>query len=87
MRTHHLLIAAAAYLLIAAAACLHWPVFDVAAAVMLAVPFVLALGIVFIIIRRISKKLGGITGDVIGFGVEMAQWIYLASACIAFRLI
>ena len=87
VRTHHLLISAAVYLLIAAVACLRWPVFDVTAAVMLAAPFVLALGIVFIIIRRISKKLGGITGDVIGFGVEMAQWIYLAGACIAFRFI
>jgi len=40
-------------------------------------PFVLAISIVWLYIHQISKKIGGITGDIIGFSIEVTQLAYL----------
>ncbi len=86
VRTHHIIVAAAAYVLIAAA-CFYWAVLSAEQAALLAAAYTLAVGVTFVIIHRIAKSLCGITGDVIGLGIETAQWIYLACACIAFGII
>ncbi|MCT4598447.1 MAG: adenosylcobinamide-GDP ribazoletransferase [Vallitalea sp.] len=43
--------------------------------------------IIGIVTYRINKKLGGITGDVIGMTIELSQVIYLLSAYLVYALI
>jgi adenosylcobinamide-GDP ribazoletransferase len=50
------------------------------------IPFAISLAVTIIFTRRISRKLGGITGDVIGFGIELSQLVYLLCGCLLLRL-
>ena len=44
--------------------------------------FVLAAGLVLLIVSRFSRRIGGITGDIVGFSVEASQLIYLLAAAV-----
>ena len=85
----HGMIAVAIYLAIAAADSTGWQFasFDVVGFVACVLPYVLALALCALFWHSISKKLGGITGDVIGFCIEAAQWLYLFFCCVAYKLV
>jgi len=42
--------------------------------------FVMAAGISLLMIRRFSKRIGGVTGDIVGFSIEATQFIFLLLA-------
>lgn len=52
----------------------------------LCIPFAVSLAVTTGLTSGISRKLGGITGDVIGFGVELSQLLYLLCGCLLLRL-
>lgn len=60
--------------------------FSVQRMLTLCIPFVVSLAVTTGLTSGISRKLGGITGDVIGFGVELSQLIYLLCGCLLLRL-
>jgi adenosylcobinamide-GDP ribazoletransferase len=47
------------------------------------VSFLAALLVTVLVVKRFAKKLGGVTGDVIGFSVEFSQLVFLLFSCIA----
>lgn len=51
------------------------------------VPAVLSLAVTVFWVSRISGKLGGITGDVSGFSIEISQTIYLLLSYITIKLL
>ncbi len=53
----------------------------------LCLPLVAALGVTAGVAAGIAKKLGGITGDVVGFGIELSQLVYLLGAALLLRLV
>ena len=89
VRTWHVIGAVMLYLVIAAAASTDFAAMslDVRRLAVLAVPYALAMALWMIIGYGISRRLGGITGDVIGFGIETSQWIFLLLGCVAEALI
>ncbi len=82
VKTVHVVWATAAFVAIAAGFCLRqglqgWTLLMGFVAALLAALLVTALTV-----WRFSKKLGGITGDVIGFSVEFSQLVFLLFSCI-----
>jgi cobalamin synthase len=55
-------------------------------AVLMAV-FAVALGAVALIVKRFSRRIGGVTGDIIGFSVEASQLFYLLLLGAAMQLL
>lgn len=49
--------------------------------------FVLAAGVSLLIVSRFMRRIGGITGDIVGFSVEASQFIYLVTAALLHGLI
>jgi adenosylcobinamide-GDP ribazoletransferase len=41
------------------------------------IPLIIAVSLTALLVKRMSGKIGGITGDVIGFSVEVSQVLYL----------
>ncbi len=79
----HVAWAVAAFTAIAAALCLRH---GIQGAPMLAgyvSALLAALLVTALIVNRFAKKLGGVTGDVIGFSVELSQLVFLLFSCIA----
>jgi len=70
--------------LVAACALAGW--LPAARAAWLAGALVLAAGIAALAVRGVAAKLGGVTGDVIGFGIETAQLAFLLAGCLCARL-
>lgn len=52
----------------------------------LAVPYVLSVGTVVFAAAGMAKKLGGMTGDSIGFCIETAQLVYLLVSCVIMKV-
>lgn len=44
--------------------------------------FALAAGTTLLVVSRFSRRIGGITGDIVGFSVEASQLIYLLAAAV-----
>ena len=44
--------------------------------------FVLAAGVTLLIVSRFARRIGGITGDIVGFSMETSQFIYLLAAAL-----
>ena len=44
--------------------------------------FLLAAGVTLLVVSRFSRRIDGITGDIVGFSVEAAQLIYLLVAAL-----
>jgi adenosylcobinamide-GDP ribazoletransferase len=49
--------------------------------------FAVALGVVALIVKRFSRQIGGVTGDIIGFSVEASQLFYLLLLGAAMQLL
>ncbi len=49
--------------------------------------FALAAGVTLLIVSRFSRRIGGITGDIVGFSVEASQLIFLLAAAVLHGLI
>lgn len=83
VKTSYVATAAGVFLAAAAAAFLlipgmgGWPLFGGIAAAFAAAQLVIAL-----VVKGMAKRLGGITGDVIGFAVETSQLVFLLGGCI-----
>ena len=79
VKTVHVIIAMAVYVAAVGLVCTAFLTapFDTAYAAVLCVPYVLALAAVTLTAAGMSRKLGGITGDNIGFGIEACSLIYL----------
>jgi cobalamin synthase len=45
--------------------------------------FLLAAGLTLLIVRRFAKRIGGVTGDIVGFSVETSQLVFLIFAASA----
>ena len=45
--------------------------------------FLLAAGLTLLIVRRFAKRIGGVTGDIVGFSVEASQLVFLILAASA----
>jgi len=88
VRWGHITLAAATYLALAALLSVDFAAaaFSVKRLVVLCVPYVVALTTVTLVTHGISRKLGGITGDVIGFDIELSQVVYLLCGCLLLRL-
>jgi cobalamin synthase len=39
--------------------------------------WVLAAVLILLIVRRFAKRIGGVTGDIVGFSIEAAQLVFL----------
>ena len=87
-RTIHVIAALAAYLVIAWLFCFNFSsmAIDIRDAAALLLPYIISLAVVTIIVGRMSKKLAGITGDVIGFSIEATQFVYLLVSCVIIGL-
>lgn len=70
----HVLVSSAAYAVLAYAVVRELRVVHACIALL---PFVCSLLITWVFVRRMSKKIGGVTGDLIGYSVEVSQLIYL----------
>lgn len=75
-KSKHVIFAAALTLISAAA--LYFISANATASILIIIAFTASMLSVFFISRSISHKLGGITGDVIGFAVETSSLIYVA---------
>lgn len=73
-RWWHVIISLAAYGVLAYAVVAEM---SVAYACITLLPFVCSLLITWVFVHRMSKKIGGVTGDLIGYSVEVSQLIYL----------
>ena len=65
-------------LTVISAAALYFISANAAASIIVIIAFAVSMLSVFFISRSISRKLGGITGDVIGFVIETSSLIYVA---------
>jgi len=88
VRWGHVLLSAAAYLALAALLCADFAAvaFSFKQRIVLCAPFAAALVAVPLVTAGISRRLGGVTGDVIGFDVELAQLVYLLCGCVMLRV-
>ena len=88
VRWGHIVLAAAIYVALAALLSIDFSaaVFLPKRFVVLCVPFGAALTVTWLVARGISRKLNGITGDVIGFAIELSQVVYLLCGCLLLRL-
>ena len=88
VKTVHVVISVILYALIAALLSCNFALgaFSAGRMLVLCIPFLVSLAVSAAITRGISRKLGGITGDVIGFGVELSQLLYLLCGCLLLRL-
>ena len=80
----HIAVAMLVYVIAAWLGCLRFGVFFFSAeyAMIIFAPYVFSLAVVILVMRGMAAKLGGITGDVIGFGIETTQLVYLLSAAV-----
>jgi len=49
--------------------------------------FVLAAGLTLLVVSRFAKRIGGVTGDIVGFSVEASQLVFLVLAASAQALL
>lgn len=72
--TAHVMIAAVLFMAVSSLSLLFeaWPVFA-----WLIVSFGMAVLVTVVTVKRLAKKLDGVTGDVIGFSIELSQLIFL----------
>ncbi|MDD5017330.1 MAG: adenosylcobinamide-GDP ribazoletransferase [Eubacteriales bacterium] len=82
--TGHVIVSVTAYIIIAGLFCVDFSAmaFDIGYAAALFIPFLVSLGTIALVAAGMSKKLGGITGDIIGFSIESAQLMYLFLFCV-----
>ena len=83
MKTVHVAWAVAAFTAIAAALCLRHGIQGMPMLAGYVAALLAALLVTALIVNRFAKKLGGVTGDVIGFSVELSQLVFLLFSCIA----
>lgn len=83
VKTVHVVWAAAAFAAVAAGLCLWQGLQGWTLLAGYAASFLAALLVTVLIAGRMAKKLCGITGDVIGFSVELSQLVFLLFSCIA----
>jgi adenosylcobinamide-GDP ribazoletransferase len=89
VKTGHIAMSAAVYIALSALLSFDFPAaaFYIRRALALLVPFILSLAAAALGTRGISRKLGGVTGDVIGFNIEFAQLLHLFCGCVLLRLL
>jgi adenosylcobinamide-GDP ribazoletransferase len=82
VKTIHIIFAAVLFAAVAAAASVDYgqAAFDGVRFAVLMGAFAAGAGITLLIVRRFSKRIGGITGDIIGFSIETSQLIFLLLA-------
>lgn len=88
VKTVHVMISVILYGLLAALLSCDFAVgaFSIQRMLVLCIPFAASLAVTTAVTRGISRKLGGITGDVIGYCVEASQLLYLLCGCLLLRL-
>jgi adenosylcobinamide-GDP ribazoletransferase len=88
VKAGHIVLSAAIYIVLAAALCFDFctAAFSVRRMLVLCIPFIVSLAAAALVARGIARKLGGVTGDVIGFDIELSQLVYLLCGCLLPRL-
>lgn len=88
VRWGHIALSAAIYIALAALLSMDFTssAFSLKLFIDLCAPFAVSLTVVSLVTRGISRRLTGITGDVIGFDIEFSQLIYLLGGCLLLRL-
>lgn len=88
VKTAHVILAFVLYMIAAAAAGVDWRhmAFDAVSFAVTAGSFLAAAGVTLLIVRRFSSRIGGITGDIVGFSIEASQFVFLLTAAAAFGL-
>ena len=89
VKTVHIIYSGALFAAAAAAASVDYGhmVFDAARFALLMAAFVLAVGLTLLIVRRFAHRIGGVTGDIVGFSVEASQLAFLILAASAKALL
>ncbi|MGI5848636.1 MAG: adenosylcobinamide-GDP ribazoletransferase [Christensenellales bacterium] len=87
-KTVYVAVSVLAYIVIVVLFCYDFSTlkFDGRHAVILFLPYMLSIGAVVLCVLGMSRKLGGITGDVIGFGIEASQLLYLLGSSILLKI-
>jgi adenosylcobinamide-GDP ribazoletransferase len=88
VKTAHIVVSVLVYAVLAALLSCEpaaWT-FSTRRMLVLCIPFIASLGVTAAVTRGISRKLGGVTGDVIGFCIELSQILYLLCGCLLLRL-
>jgi adenosylcobinamide-GDP ribazoletransferase len=85
VRTGHVVCAALLFAAAAAAASVDFGRMAFAGARFAALTgaFAVSLGLTALLARRFAKRIGGITGDIVGFSIETSQLVFLALAAAA----
>jgi adenosylcobinamide-GDP ribazoletransferase len=88
VKTGHVVLSAAVYVILAALLSVDFTAgaLSVKRLLILAIPFAVSLGASAAVTGGIARRLGGVTGDVIGFGIELSQLVYLLGGCLLLRL-
>jgi cobalamin synthase len=74
---------AGAAVLFAVGAALSFIVFEWTLPALIFLSFLAAAIATALVVRRMTRKLGGVTGDVIGFSIEFSQLVFLLFSAIA----
>jgi adenosylcobinamide-GDP ribazoletransferase len=79
VKTNHIIYAAALFAAAAAAASVDYArmAFDAIRFAVFMGAWVLAAVLILLIVRRFAKRIGGVTGDIVGFSIEAAQLVFL----------
>jgi len=79
VKTFHIIYALTLFMAAAAAASVDYVrmVFDAVRFAVFMGALALAAGLTLLIVRRFAKRIGGVTGDIVGFSVEAAQLVFL----------
>jgi adenosylcobinamide-GDP ribazoletransferase len=79
VKTVHIIYSVALFAMAAAAAAVDYGhmFFDAAWFAVFMGAFVLAAGLTLLIVRRFAQRIGGVTGDIVGFSVEASQLVFL----------
>jgi adenosylcobinamide-GDP ribazoletransferase len=85
VKTVHIIYSGALFTAAAAAAAIDYGhmAFNAARFAVLMGAFLLAAGLTLLIVRRFAKRIGGVTGDIVGFSVEASQLVFLILAASA----
>jgi adenosylcobinamide-GDP ribazoletransferase len=79
VKTYHIIYAAGLFVAAAAAASVDYAqmAFDAIRFAVFTGAWVLAAVLILLIVQRFAKRIGGITGDIVGFSIEAAQLVFL----------
>ncbi len=88
VKTAHIVFALVLYIVAAAVIGmdLKYMEFDAVRFAVTAGSFLVAAGVTLLVVRRFSRRIGGITGDIVGFSIEMSQFVFLLTAAAAFGI-